>query len=140
MPSKAVADACDARLVANWTATPIIPYDTVAQPPDNADAFVVLQYPVSNGARPVLGRTFFEEGVIRIVLNVRRGIGLPQGLQWAGDLALIFRVVTFDGVVTDLEDGPVIDDTIENGNWVEYSIIVPYRYQFKSAAFEPASI
>src|SRR5262245_9800226 len=140
MPSKAVADACDARLAANWTATPIIPYDTQAQPPDDAEAFVVLQYPIANGAQPVLGRTFFEEGVIRIVLNVRRGIGLAQGLAWSDELRLIFRVVTFDGVVTEIEDGPVIDDSIENGNWVEFSIIVPYRYQYQSAAFEPSSV
>ena len=140
MPSKAVADAVDARLAANWTATPIIPYDTLAQPPDNAEAFVVVQYPVSNGAQPFLGRTFFEEGAIRIVLNIQRGIGLAQGLAWSDELALIYRAVKFDGIQTFVPDGPIIDDTIENGNWVEFSLVIPYRHEFVSAAYEPASV
>lgn len=130
MPRKAVADAFEARLVANWTATPIIPYDTQAQPPDNAEGFVVLQYPVANGERPLLERRWWEDGAVRVVLNVLRGIGLAQGLAWSDELADIFRAVKFDGVETFVPDGPVIDDTIENGNWVEYSIIVPYRFEY----------
>jgi len=140
MPSKTVADAVDARLAANWTATPIVPYDTQATPPDDAEAFVVVQYPISNGARPVLGRTFWEEGIIRLVLNIRRGIGLSQGLLWSDELAFIYRAVKFDGVETFVPDGPVVDDTIENGNWVEFSIVVPYRHEFRQAAFEPVSV
>lgn len=139
MPSKAVADAVEARLLANWTASPIIPYDTQAQPPDDAEAFVVVQYPVANGVRPALGRTFFEEGAIRIVLNVLRGIGLAQGLAWSDELALMFRAVKFSGIETFVPDGPVIDNTIENGNWVMYSIIVPYRFEFVSQPYEPTS-
>src|SRR5262245_4518598 len=140
MPSKHVADAVDARLAANWTATPIIPYDTQAQPPDNAEAFVVVQYPISNGARAFLGITFFEEGAIRVVLNVQRCVGLAQGLAWSDELAFIYRAVKFDGIETFVPDGPVVDDTIENGNWVEFSIVIPYRHEFVSAAYEPASV
>jgi Bacteriophage related domain of unknown function len=129
--SAAVATAVDARLFANWTATPIIDFDTQTQPPEDAQAFVVVQYPVANGVRPVLGRTFFEEGAFRIVLNVRRGIGLAQGLAWADALSQIFRSVKkFAGVETFVPDGPIIDDNSEDGNWISYAVIVPYRYEF----------
>ena len=140
MPSRAVADAVEARLEANWTETPFIPYDTLAQPPDNTEAFVIIQYPISNGARPVLGRVFWDEGAIRIVLNVQRGIGQAQGLLWSDMLADLYRSVKFDGVETFVPDGPVIDDTIEDGNWVLYSIVVPYRFEFVSAVYEPTSV
>ncbi len=140
MPSKAVADAVEARLIANWTETPFIPYDTQAQPPDDAEAFVVIQYPVATGARPVLGRVFWDEGAFRIVLNVLRGIGLAQGLLWSDMLSDLYRAVKFDGVETFVPDGPVIDDTIENGSWVAYSIVVPYRFEFVAAVYEPISV
>lgn len=133
MPAKAVADAVEARLIANWGTTPIIGYDTQAQPPDDADAFVVVQYPIANGAQPVLGRTFWEEGAFRIVLNMRRGIGLAQGLEWADTLATLYRRVKFSAIETFVPDGPIIDDNIENGNWISYAVIVPYRYEYRSA-------
>ena len=56
MPSKAVADAVEARLMANWTVSPIIPYDAQTQPPEGVELFIVVQYPVANGVRPALGR------------------------------------------------------------------------------------
>lgn len=133
MARKAVIDAFEARLAANWTATPIIPYDTQAQPPDNAEGFVVLQYPVANGGRPWLERRWWEIGTVRIVLNVLRGIGLDQGSAWSDELADIFRAVKFNSIETFVPDGPIIDDTIENGNWVEYSIIIPYRFEYFDA-------
>lgn len=131
MPAKAVADAVQARLVANWTATVIIDYDTMANPPD-LDAFLVHQYPVVTGTKPVLGRFFWEEGAIRFVLNVRRGIGLAQGLQWSDTLSALFRECKFSGVQCFVPDGPVVDDNNEEGDWISYSIVVPYRYQYLS--------
>lgn len=140
MPAKAVADAVNARLFATWTQTPIVPYDTVSEPPDDAEAFLVVQYPVVNGVRPLLGRVFWEEGSIRLVLNVKRGMGEDQAFTWLDQLALIFRAVKFDGVETFEPDGAPTDDTIEDGNWVGYSIAVPYRFEFVSAVYEPTSV
>ncbi len=138
MPAKAVADAVEARLIANWTATVIVPYDTIGETPD-VEAFLIVQYPVVNGVQPVLERKFFEEGAFRIVLNVARGIGLEQGLTWCDTLKDIFRRVKFSGVETFVPSGPVTDDNTDQGNWISYSIIVPYRYEFDSAVFEFAS-
>lgn len=133
MPAKAVADAVNTYLAASWSATIVVPYDTLADPSAISTAFLVAQYPVVNGIKPVLGRHFWEEGAIRLVLNVRRGIGLAQGLEWCDELRLMFRDVKFgDGLETFTPDGPVIDNNIEEGDWISYSIIVPYRYQYDS--------
>ena len=139
MPSKHVADAVNTRLADLWTATPVIPYDEQATTPDE-DGFVVAQYPVVNGVRPVLGRLFWEEGWIRLVLSVKRGVGMDQGLKWADTLAHIFRSVKFDGIETRQPDGPLVDDSSDNGNWILYSVLVPYRFEFESAVFEFASV
>lgn len=136
MPRREVALAVDARLAAFWTETPVIDFDTQTQPPDNAPAFLVVQYPVVNGAHPVLGRLFWEEGALRLVLNVLRGIGRDQALIWCNKLTDMFRVVKFDGVETFMPDGPQDDDASDDGNWVSYSIIVPYRFEYESAVFE----
>jgi hypothetical protein len=131
MPAKAVADAVQARLALHWTATVIIDYDTMASPPD-LDAFLVHQYPVVNGSKPFLDRHFFEEGGIRFVLNIRRGIGLAQGLAWCDELAALFREVKFSGIECFAPSGPIVDDNNEEGDWISYAVIVPYRYQFDS--------
>jgi len=132
MPAKAVVDAVQARLTANWTATVIVDYDTNAYPPD-LDAFLVHQYPVVNGSKPVLERLFWEEGAIRFVLNVRRGIGLAQGLTWCDELTALFRESDFGGVQCFETSGPVIDDTLEEGDFISYSMIVRYRYEYTTA-------
>lgn len=132
MPVKAVADKFETYLVANWTATPIVPYDTIAETPD-AIAFLVQQYPVVNGSKPTLQRRFFEDGVYRLVLNINRGVGLAQGLQWSDELRLLFNnIKLYPGLETFTPDGPIVDDNSEEGNWIVYSLIVPYRYQYDS--------
>jgi hypothetical protein len=131
MPIKAVADAVQARLATHWTATVIVDYDTMANPPD-LDAFLVHQYPVVDSVKPVLSRVYWEEGGIRFVLNVRRGIGLAQGLEWCDELAALFRGVKFAGVECFEPSGPIVDDNSEEGDWISYAVIVPYRFEFFS--------
>lgn len=140
MPALQVADAVDARLLNNWTETPIVPYDSLDGPPEDAEAFVVVQYPVVLEEKPTLSRTFWEAGVIRIVLQIKRGIGQRQGLIWSDALKAIFRETYFDGVHTHEADGPVVDDTIENGNWVMFSSSIRYHFEFVSAVYEPVSV
>ena len=138
MPSKHVSDAVNARLAASWTATPIINYDEQTATPDD-EAFVTVQFPITTGARPVLGRLFWEQGAIRIVLSVRRDVGKDQGLEWSDALAHIFRSVKFDGIETLDIDGPNVDDALDNGNWLIFSLIIQYRFEFESAVYEFAS-
>ena len=130
MPSKAVADFFETYLAANWTETVIVGYDTVADTPD-VDAFLVQQYPVVFGTHPVLGRKFWEEGTYRLVLNVNRGIGQAQGLVWTDQLHALFNNVKFSSALETLTpDGPIIDDNNEEGDWIAYSLIIPYRFQY----------
>lgn len=134
MPSNAVANRFEAYLVANWTATPIVLMDTIGEPPD-ADAFLVQQYPVVLGMQWSLdGQRFIEEGTLRLVLNVRRGVGTQQGTLWEDDLKNLFRRIKFTDIAleTFVPDGAVIDDNSEQGNWITYSVVVPYRFQFES--------
>ncbi len=133
MPLKAVADLFQTYLAANWTETVIVDYDTVADTPD-VDAFLVQQYPVVLGTHPVLGRKFWEEGTYRLVLNVNRGIGQEQGLMWMDTLHALFNNIKFTtgSLETFTPDGSVIGDQNEEGDWIAYSLIVPYRYQYNA--------
>ena len=100
------------------------------QPVNTLSAFVILQYPVVNGSKPVLGRHYFEEGAARFVLNVRRSVEMATALGLADDLAAIFRDCKFYDIETFTPSAPMINDISNDGNWLTLSVIVPYRYQF----------
>lgn len=130
MPAAAVDAAFKSRLASQWTATPVIGVNGVTVPPNN-QSFLVVQFPVSNGEKPVLSGKYFEEGAARLVLNVRAGMSSATALGWADTLAALFREHEFgSGLETFVPSGPLIDDQIDDGNFVEYAVIVPYRYQF----------
>lgn len=138
MPSAAVDTAIKAKLAAGWTACPVVGGsragdlpETIAEPPANENAFLVVQYPVVNGSKPVLRGKYFEDGAIRFVLNVKRDVGQVQGLTWADTLASLFRDYKSDAehFETFVPSGTIINDTNDDGVWLSYSVIVPYRYQ-----------
>lgn len=129
MPSAAVETAFRAKLTAGWTGTVLD--DDVKEPPAGANHFLVVQYPVINSSKPVLAVRFFEEGAARLVLNVKDGIGIAQGLIWADTLAGLFREYRpGGGFETFTPSAPIINDRNDDGNWFELAVIVPYRYQF----------
>lgn len=133
MALKQVNDDVTQRLYAMWTHQDIVPivlYDTIREPPPGVQAFVVIHFPVSNGFRPTLGRLFFEEGTIRLILNVMQGMGLDQVLTWTDELAAIFREQTFGRVECKESSGPVITNDLDDGQWVGYSIVIRYRHQY----------
>lgn len=130
MPSPIVDAAFKSRLEANWTATPAIGVGDVNVPPSDGSSFLVVQYPVVNGNKPTLGRRYFEDGAARLVLNVERSIYEVDGYSWASVLASLFRDRKFGGIQTFTPSGPIVNDAIQDGNLVELSVIVPYRYQF----------
>jgi hypothetical protein len=130
MPSAAVDTAFKSRLASLWTVSTVL-NSGETEPPD-ANAFLVVQYPVVSSEKPVLHNKYFEEGAARLVLNVRSYIGLTEGLGWADTLAGIFREVKFGGVETFTPSAPIINDANDDGNWFELAVIVPYRYQFSS--------
>lgn len=137
MPASAVDTAIKARLHASWTLSPVVGGldgvlpETITEPPQGYDAFLAVQYPVANGEKPVLNGKFFEQGAVRLVLNVKREIGQTQSIAWAETLAGLFREYRpGSGFETFVPSGPVVNDAIDDANWVEYAVTVPYRYQF----------
>lgn len=134
MPSAAVEAAFQAKLTADWTGSTVLDGNGDTQPPEGVNAFLVVQYPVVNSQKPVLGRRFFEEGAARLVLNVKVGTGLPDGLALADTLASLFRDRNLGGgIETFTPSAPIINDANDDGNWFELAVIVPYRYQFDDA-------
>jgi len=131
MPSAAVEAAFQARLYEFTLGDPpAVPAIMVGQPDNATDAFIVIQYPVVNGSKPVLGRHYFEDGAARFVLNVRRSVEMDAALGLADDLAAIFRDRKFHDIETFTPSPPIVNDVTSDGNWFSLSVIVPYRYQF----------
>lgn len=135
MPHPAVDTAFKARIAANFTTIPTIGVNGVTEPPSDGSSFVVIQYPVVNGDKPVLGRRFFEEGAARIVINAARGPAQNDAeATWAPALASLFRDRKLGGgIETFTPDGPIINDANDDGQYFSLSLIVPYRYQFDDA-------
>lgn len=130
MPSAAVEAAFKAKLTSDWTLGPVLESASV-DPPADANNFLVVQYPVVNGEKPVLSGRYFEEGAARLVLNVRSGLSLDVVLPWADTLAGLFREYRpGSGFETFVPSAPIVNDANDDGNWFELSVIVPYRYQF----------
>jgi hypothetical protein len=132
MARKAVIDAVEARLAANWTLCPVIGVNTTAQTPADGSAFLTVQYPVANEEQASIGapgsNIFREEGGIRFVLNVERGAGLSTGLQWADALASLFRGAVFSGVRVTGLSSPAIDDRNDDGLFFQLSLVVLYEH------------
>lgn len=133
MPSAAVHAAVKARLEAQWTIGPVIGINGVTDKPDPTveNSFMAVQYPVVNADKPVLHGRYFEEGVVRFVLNVNSGLAHDVVLPWADTLATLFlEFKNGSGFETFVPSAPIVNDQNDDGNWFELSVIVPYRYQF----------
>ena len=131
MPSAAVEFAFQARLYESTSGDPpAIPAIVAGQPDSSHDAFIIIQYPVVDGSKPVLERHYFEEGAARLVVNVRRTLEMADALDIADGVASIFRDRRFHEIETFTPSPPIVNDTSNDGNWFSLSVIVPYRYQF----------
>lgn len=132
MASKAVVDAIQARLAGGFTAVPIVDTNTVGEPPADASAFLVLEYPFASSEQISAGapgaNVWREEGAARIVLHVPSGLGIDQGLIWLDEIAALFRGKRFDGVRTWGPSPPTEDETNEDGNYYVLSLSVPYEF------------
>lgn len=136
MPSAAVESAFRSRLEQNWSG-PVLASNGVTTPPEGAEDYVVVQYPVANVDK-LLGVRRIEEGGARLVLNVKSGTQLAIGLARADALAALFRgaggkPLKFSGVEAFEPSAPIVNDQNDDGNWFELAVIVPYRYQFDVA-------
>lgn len=132
MPAAAVQSAIAARLAGSWTTTPIRDLNVMGEAPDDGSPFVEVQYPVANENQITVGspgaNVFRESGAFRIILFVRRGVGVQEGLGWMDTLRALFRGQNFSGVTTYAPSPPALDDRNDDGNYWILSTSVPYYF------------
>lgn len=130
MASAAVVTAVEARLAANFTRCPVVSLNLLGTAPDDGSPFLTVQYPVANGQQQSIGspgaNVWREDGAFRLILNIRRAQGVTEGMQWADELAALFRGKQFGGMSTWAPTSPVLDDSNDNGNYWVLSFVVPY--------------
>lgn len=131
MASKAVVDAVEARIGATWSGIPVRGLNLGSDTPDDASAFIVVEYPVASAEQMTLGRVYREEGAFRIVINAERGQGTSQALTWADQLATLFRSQDFGGVKTWVPSPPTLDESNDRGSYFQISFSVPFTYDFR---------
>lgn len=135
MANQDVVAAVCARLLANWSTTPIVlPNDQNAMPPADGSDFVTVQFPVAIetfiGMAAVGSRTMRETGAIRIIVSVARGEGQDIGLGYCKTLAALFRLQTFSEIVCFEVSPPIDNNASDTGAFWVLSISARYQYDF----------
>lgn len=135
MASKGVVAAVNARIAASWAGPgkpEVVAANTSGKTPAGAAAFVTVQYPAGSAGQITVGapgaNVWRESGVIRFVIAAQRGKGLDEALQWADELAALFRGKDFGGVQTFAPSPPAIDDDNDQGNYFKLSFGVEYQH------------
>jgi hypothetical protein len=152
MPSTATLTgamaAIEARLAANWTATPIV-YDNIDPDPDPADGTLVdgVTVPMPwvfveliDVAANIIAfglpgdQTVLDEGLLKLHVMVEKGAGMDDARLKAEQLGEIFRQKEFYNtdptayvrtMTPRVGRGSMVS---ENGNWVSMHCTVPYQF------------
>lgn len=138
--------AIEARLVANWTTTPIaydnVQVETDPWPPVDTDgkpqSWVYVEL-IDVAAQIVAfgipgNQTVLDTGLIKLHVMVQKGDGLVLGRQYAVQLGEIFRQQKFydsDPTAYLRTTTPRVgrDSMVsDNGNWISVSCTVPYEF------------
>lgn len=139
MARKAVIDAVEARLAAEWTHSvecPIRGAYSISETPADASNFLLVQYPMANETPISVGspgsNVFREEGVFRVMLHYARYDDIETALEWIEEIATIYRGQSFDGVMCHEVDSPPLDDRTEEGNYLLFPVAVVYDHDIYS--------
>lgn len=131
MPQPQVVEAVRTRLAENWTLCPVLEMNEFGEAPQSGEPFMLVQYPVSNVTRLFVDKGYYqEEGGIRFVLHMPRGEGTFRALDWADQLAGLFRDKKFGGVSTQVPTSPFLDDNNDVGNYFVAAVVCPYTFDF----------
>lgn len=131
MASKAVEDAIDSYLAANWSNSAIYTENQQGEIPDDGSSFIILQFPVSNVERVQVNEPFYrEEGGFRIVIATQRGAGTATIRSWGEQLATLFRDKKIGTVNCRVPSEPFTDDQSDKGLYFQGSMIVPFDRTF----------
>jgi len=132
MASVAVMDAVDARIASLWTATSYFGLNEEGEAPADLSAFLEVQYPLANAQQMSIGspgaQVFREEGGIRFVLSIPRGVGTRDWQLKLEALVDGFRAKRFDGVNTWAPTSPVLDDGNARAGYWRLTAVVPYYF------------
>lgn len=139
MARKAVTEAVDARLAAEWTHTAIVPFAATYEPPEALDEdgnpvpWLTVQYAVSETASLVLDDDegpFKERGIIFLILHVSRVADFGEVQNWLDELFDLFNRKRFDGVHCLDATSSRMDNDADLGNYLQFTVSVPYEFQF----------
>lgn len=132
MARKAVVDAVMARLKANWTTWPTAVLNVIGGVDQMRGDYVAVDFPVANERQISTGapgdNIWREEGVFRILINVRRGGGVGAALAWSETLASLFRGKQFDGVQCWHVNSPPLDSESNISGYWQCVIAVGYSH------------
>lgn len=134
MARKAVMDAVNAYLAANWTGA-IQDVNKSGETPADGSTFLVVQYLGTLTQQITIGdpgnNIHRESGVIRLVLNVRRGGGLAD-IAKADSLSDLFlhKTLVSGAMRTWVPSSPNLADQNEEGKFYQMTVSVPYQYDF----------
>jgi hypothetical protein len=131
MASKTVIDAVALRLGETWSEIPVRMPNIGGPAPRDGSAFIAVDFPVANSERVAVNqRLYREEGGFRIILNGGADTGIDQIMTWSDQLAALFRDQKFGGIETQVPSSPFVDDSNDDGNYFQASVVVPYTYNF----------
>lgn len=131
MASVAIVTAVETYLADQWNVCPVVGGLSTDDRPDNAAAFLAVQYPVANSSQLTIGapgqNVWRTEGAFRILIHTKKA-DRSLALAWADELASIFRGKDLGGVLTFAPSPPAIDDRNEEGLYFRLSFAVPYQH------------
>jgi hypothetical protein len=138
MARLAVINAVEERLAALWDKCPVVGVIRKDKRMDESASSLVVQYLATGTERPTVSdRYYVEEGGIRFVLLMNRSEDPALMMQWADELADLFRDKSFDGVRCRRPTSPFIDDSNDEGNFYSLSIVAPYEFHFRDEESQP---
>lgn len=136
MPSKAVADAFEARLRTwpNIAACPFVESNEVSAV--QAPPYIEIEYPVGDAEFASVGVRFVnrESGGARFIITIAANFKgwKSQVLTWADELADLFRAEVFDGIETFQVSPPLISRNNLNAGGTLYSVPFVVTYKLDS--------
>lgn len=96
----------------------------------SGDLYLLVQFPVANGARTTHSLSFVEEGAARILINAPSGSGIAESLAVGERIASLFRGKRIAGIQFGAPTSPLIHDDNDDGQYFKTSVVVPYVYHF----------
>lgn len=132
MAHLSVVQAVEARLQANFTHCPIRLENSFSETPDDAGAFLLLDFPFSRSRQVTIGspgsNRYEEEGAFRVLLSIPSGVGTHEGRGWLDEISTLFRGKLFDGVRTYSPQSAPTDDRNDAAAYFRLAISVPYDF------------